>query len=229
MARRFPILLLILTSLACGIRATAQSARPEPAKLGTDVSLSLGHSMLPLYGPWKFQVGDSPIEPATNQPLWVQPDFDDATWETVDLTPAGADNPLVPGWGKRGHSSYAGYAWYRIRVNVNAQPGEKLALAGPPVFDDAYQLFLNGKLLGAFGRFDGKRPKFYYARPMIFPLPQVPEGAGRTGNTEVIAFRFWMSPVSLLGQPDAGGFFIHGTSEKAGAISVKRCLSVVIF
>jgi hypothetical protein len=100
MARRFPALLLFLTSLACGIRATAHSVRPEPGVPRTDVSLSLGHSMLPLYGPWKFHVGYSPIEPATNQPLWAQPDFDDATWETVDLTPAGADNPLVPGWGK---------------------------------------------------------------------------------------------------------------------------------
>jgi hypothetical protein len=157
MARLFTILLLCLSSLAFGTRAMAQPVRPEPAKAGTAVSLSLGHS--------------------TNQPIWAQPEFDDSTWETVDLTPTaaanspGASSEYVAGWGKRGHSGYAGYAWYRIRVRVDAQPGEKLALAGPPSFDDAYQLFLNGRLLGSFGRFDGKRPKFYYAQPVVFPLP----------------------------------------------------------
>ena len=105
----------------------------------------------------------------TKEPLWAQPAFDDASWETVDLTPKDAVNPFqglsgyVPGWGERGHPGYSGYAWYRIRVKVQAQPGEKLALAGPANFDDAYQLFLNGTLLGAFGRFREKRPTYYYS------------------------------------------------------------------
>jgi Stage II sporulation protein E (SpoIIE) len=233
MARQFTTLLLFLTSLACGTRATAQPVRPEPAKPGSAVSLSLGHSMFPLDGPWKFHVGDSPLDARTDQPLWAQPEFDDATWETVDLTPTTAGNPIggsgyVPGWGKRGHSGYAGYAWYRIRVSFNAQPGEKLALAGPPTFDDAYQLFLNGRLLGSFGRFDGKRPKFYYAQPMVFPLPV--DGARSAGDEQVIVFRLWMSPASLLGQPDAGGFHsapLLGTTEAVGAEYQLRWLDLV--
>jgi hypothetical protein len=86
------------------------------------MSFTLGQSMVPLYGPWKFQVGDSPIDPATNQPLWAQPKFDDSTWETVDLTPESAVNPFrgssgyVPGWGKRaipaiGKRGLLIYAW----------------------------------------------------------------------------------------------------------------------
>lgn len=51
-----------------------------------------------------------------------------------------------------------------------AQPGETLALAGPANFDHAYQLFLNEALLGSFGRFNGKRPRFYQVAPMVFPL-----------------------------------------------------------
>jgi hypothetical protein len=42
---------------------------------------------VPLYGPWRFTVGDSPIDPRTGQPLWAEPGFDDSHWETVDLTP----------------------------------------------------------------------------------------------------------------------------------------------
>jgi Stage II sporulation protein E (SpoIIE) len=233
MARQITTLLLLLTSLACGSRATAQPVRSEPPKPASAVSLSLGQSMLPLYGPWKFHVGDSPIDPATGQPLWAQPEFNDATWETVDLTPtaahpAGTPSEYVPGWEKRGHSGYAGYAWYRIRVRAHAEPGEKLALGGPPSFDDAYQVFLDGSLLGSFGRFDGKRPTFYYAQPMIFPLPAA--GARSAGDDQVIVFRLWTSPASLLQQPDAGGLHsapLLGTTEAVGAEYQLRWLELV--
>src|SRR6202167_406593 len=136
-ARRLTSILVFL--LACSMPIMAQTGKPSAA-----VPLTLGQSMVPLYGPWKFQVGDSPINPVTNQPLWAEPGFDDSKWETVNLTPKEPVNPFrgssgnVPGWGKRGHPGYSGYAWYRIRVRVNAQPGEQLALAGPANFADAY-------------------------------------------------------------------------------------------
>jgi hypothetical protein len=90
MAQPFTTVFLCLTLLACGIRTKAQSSMPPPAAPDGAIPLTLGHSMLPLYGPWKFQVGDSPLDPATHQPLWAQPAFDDTTWETVDLTPQNA-------------------------------------------------------------------------------------------------------------------------------------------
>ena len=241
MAQRFTNILLFLTFLACGVIAMAQAAGREPAEPGNPdaaISLTLGQSMVPLYGPWKFHVGDSPVEPGTNQPLWATPEFDDATWETVDLTPKGPLNLFrgssgyVPGWGNKGHPGYWGYAWYRIRVRVHAHPGEQLALAGPAYFDDAYQLFLNGSLLGSFGRFSGQRPKFYYNEPMIFPLPQAPvAGAGaEQGATQVIAFRIWMSPASLLGTREAGGLHLApmvGTADAVGAEDQLRWLDLV--
>jgi hypothetical protein len=76
MARRFTPVFLLTMLLVCGIRATAQSS--APAAPTPTVPIQLGQSMVPLYGPWKFQVGDSPIDPANNQPLWAQPEFDDA-------------------------------------------------------------------------------------------------------------------------------------------------------
>jgi hypothetical protein len=136
--------------------AAASLAQSPPAPVTT---ITLGQSIVPLNGPWKFHIGDNPA--------WADPKFDDSQWETVDLTPkAGSFDPTiglsdyVPGWTAKGHPGYWGYAWYRIRVNTAARPGEKLALAGPADVDDAYQVFANGTLLGSFGKFPatGGRP-----------------------------------------------------------------------
>ena len=127
--------------------------------------VTLGQSAVPLYGPWKFTIGDSPIDPKTGQPLWAEPDFDDSKWETVDLTPkAGADDPIagltgyVPGWTARDTPATWGYAWYRIRVRLETPPGQKLALAGPANVDDAYQVFDNGELAGPLRRLQRQSP-----------------------------------------------------------------------
>ena len=123
MARRsriaFPILLLFGY---CGwARAQVVPAQSDRCYAGGTAKVTLGPSVAPLYGPWKFTVGDSPIDQATHAPLWAQPAFDDSQWETVDLTPKGIDDPLggfsdyVKGWTARGHAGYSGYAWYRIR------------------------------------------------------------------------------------------------------------------
>jgi hypothetical protein len=173
-------------------RANGQPAQPDQ----NVAQVTLGQSAVPLYGPWKFTVGDSPIDPKTGKPLWAEPDFDDSKWETVDLTPKdGAFDPVagltgyVPGWTAKRHPGYWGYAWYRIRVQVLTQPGqarqgEGLPLAGPADLDDAYQVFDNGELAGHFGDFTGRKPEIYYAQPKMFPLPQ-PGGHGTgPGETE---------------------------------------------
>src|SRR5262245_45195075 len=101
------------------------------------VPITLGQSVVKLNGPWKFHTGDD----AT----WADPNFDDSTWESLDLTPPpGAHDDdvglsgYVPGWGARGHRGYSGYAWYRLRVAVAAPANQALALAGPPAVDSAY-------------------------------------------------------------------------------------------
>jgi hypothetical protein len=190
--------------------------------------VTLGQSAVPLYGPWKFTVGDSPLDPKTGKPLWAESGFDDSKWETVDLTPKdGAFDPVigtasyVPGWTAKGHPGYWGYAWYRIRVQVQARAGAELALAGPTNVDDAYQVFDNGVLAGHFGDFTGSKPVVYYTQPKMFPLAQAGSretGTGQDGTesgktslaspaepTRVIAFRLWMEPITSVLQPDAGG------------------------
>jgi hypothetical protein len=199
--------------------------------------LRLGQSVFPLNGPWKFTVGDSPVDPETGQPLWSEPDFDDSQWETVDLTPAKGSSDLiaglsgfVPGWTARGHAGYWGYAWYRIRVQLDdvgaARPGEKLALAMADGVDDVFQIFANGRLLGGFGDFSGKTPVTYYSVPTIFPLPEpagilnrVPAGGSGGSRTEVVTFRVWMGPGELLTQPDAGGLHSAPVLGEAGAVA----------
>jgi len=237
----FPILLLLGY---CGW-AQAQSAPVQATGAGQRVAqIILGQSAVPLYGPWKFTVGDSPVDPVTHAPLWAEPEFDDSKWEVVDLTPKdGAINPIngqsdyVPGWTAKGHPGYWGYAWYRIRVQVQARQGQALALAGPTDVDDAYQVFDNGVLAGHFGDLTSGRPVAYNTQPKMFPLAQPgsheaatgqdgtgQDRAGRRGtspveSTRVLAFRLWMEPQTLINQPDSGGMHSAPVLDEAGAVA----------
>jgi Stage II sporulation protein E (SpoIIE) len=203
----YPFSLLLL--LLAWFRADAGAAQLAQAQAAPVEHITLGQSAVPLYGPWKFQVGDSPVDPVTHTLLWATPGFDDSKWETVDLKPRDLSldslygySGTVPGWTARGHASHWGYAWYRIRVQVEASAGEKLLIEGPPAVDDIYQIFQNGNLLGSFGNFSSSRPVVYAAEPMVFPLPQ-PDSSG--SSTRVLAFRIWMEPFSSMQFPDSGG------------------------
>jgi signal transduction histidine kinase len=231
-ARYFPVFLLILLLQAWEFQAAAQaaaSAGPAISQEKSSAQISIGDCGVSLYGPWKFQMGDSPFDPLTHAPLWAEPGFDDSKWETVDLTPSkGMRGPVlgdpgyVIGWTARGHAGQWGYAWYRLRVQVNAAYGVKLFLAGPQDMDDAYQAFVDGALLGSFGDFTSNRPVSYYIQPMIFPIPQ-PAGGNSGPTTMTIAFRVWVDPNTLLFSSDAGGF--HGApvlSEREAAAASYR-------
>ncbi len=219
-----PLSIVLVLALAPALlgASTRLPSKAAPALATTAEAIHLGDSVEPLNGPWRFTVGDSPIDPATGQPLWAQPGFDDSHWETVDVSsPPGTFDPIagtsgyVPGWTARGHKDYWGYAWYRIRVRIESHPGIKLALAGPSDVDDAYQVFDNGNLVGAFGDFSGERPKIYTTRPKMFALP-----AGNAGGSRVIAFRVWMDPYTLTQLDDVGGFHnppLVGVDEAIGA------------
>jgi len=209
-----PALFCLLITTGCSLSAQARAPQigiPAAKSQPTD-RIVLGNAVQPLYGPWKFTVGDSPIDPATGKPAWSEPTFDDSSWDTVDLTPkSGSFNPItgipdsVPGWTSRGHAGYWGYAWYRIHINVDVAPGVTLALAGPAEVDDAYQVFDNGVYFGEFGNFSGKQPIINYAQPMLFSLPKLDAGP-TAGSTHVIAFRMWMGPESLYESSEVGGF-----------------------
>ena len=224
---------LSILVLAMGVRslpgqpAGRGSATNEASSSPQVTTIQLGDSLVALTKVWKFRVGDSPVDPATLGPLWAEPKFDDSSWEDVDLTPKmGAVDPVsgltdfVTGWTAKGHPHYWGYAWYRIRVRVEAKPGVKLALAGPSNVDDVYQAFDNGTLVGSFGDFSGKKfPTIYYTQPVMFMLPDRP---GAAGNERLIAFRVWMEPNTLFQGDDVGGFHIAPVLGEASAVTAKH-------
>jgi hypothetical protein len=202
----------------------AQPGQAQSGTRGTGVSqwaeqVVLGSSTADLTGPWKFHKGDN----AT----WAQPDFNDAGWAAVDLTPpAGSVDPFLgtrgfmPGWTALGDAGYSGYAWYRLKVNVEYDPGLSeggLSLKMPDDVDDAYQVFVNGQFIGEFGHFSARGVRTYLTLPRTFALP-----SGIKSGQITIAIRIWMDASTLLTNPDAGG--LHGAPVLGQATPIDRML-----
>jgi hypothetical protein len=192
-----------------------------------------GESSLPLYGPWKFHIGDSPLDPATRTPLWTEPGFDDSAWENVDLHPRpgwadpyNGDPRYVRGWTAEGHPGYMGYAWYRLRVPAQVKGGGRLALNSPVYVDDAYEVFANGQFLGEFGKFGDtdRSPVAFSTRPSMLLLPESSRDSAAGSATQVIAFRVWMGPMGLTHSPYAGGLHYAPILGEAGVIAARTRL-----
>ncbi|HTU50256.1 MAG TPA: SpoIIE family protein phosphatase [Acidobacteriaceae bacterium] len=196
------VFVLVCVSLPL-LAQNAAAAGNGAAAPGNDAvrQITLGNATVPLDGLWKFRAGDNLA--------WAQPDFDDSGWGTMDLTPPpGSYDPIlgssgfVPGWTARGYKGYSGYAWYRLRVDI--QDGQSaLALKMPDNFDDAYQVYVNGQMIGEFGRFTAHGVTLYNALPRSFPLP-----ADLHSGPATVAIRMWMAAFTPLVDPDVGG--LHG-------------------
>jgi len=181
----------------------------------------LGSSSVELTGPWKFHKGDNPG--------WAQADFNDSGWTSVDLTPpAGSYDPFLgssgfmPGWTALGNFGYSGYAWYRLKVNVEYDAGVSeggLAIKMPDDVDDAYQVFVNGQVIGELGHFGKRGVTTYLTLPRTFALPK-----GIKSGQIAIAIRVWMDPSTPLTNPDAGG--LHGPPVLGQAASIDRMLQL---
>ncbi|MGN6517363.1 MAG: glycoside hydrolase [Rhizomicrobium sp.] len=199
----FSAVLLILAMTSAQVVAAQTGGAP----------VRLGQSIVTLNGPWAFQVGDNA--------RWAQPGFDDSGWSHVDLTPepgatdgdVGLPN-YVQGWTAKGHPGYHGYAWYRIRLNVAAPAGEKLALLGPWAVDSAYQVYANGALAGGIGDFSGATPVAHgYHYPLMIELP-----AQSAHGDLVVAIRVWMGP---WGGAGSGGIHIAPAIGTADAVAAQ--------
>jgi hypothetical protein len=185
-------LMVLLLLCADPSHGQAQSLANPPAS-APPVPVKLGESSAKLNGPWKFHTGDDMA--------WARPEFDDSGWNTMDLTVAPGKEG-VAGWTQRGYPGYSGFAWYRIQVSVQGA-SHRLAIKMPDQADDAYQVYVNGQLIGDFGKFNGQHVTAYPALPEAFPLPT----ASRNG-TVAIAIRMWMDSATRFNSPDAGG--LHG-------------------
>jgi hypothetical protein len=202
--------LLLLGAQAALVLAGAAFAEPSaPA-----VEILLGNSVASLNGPWRFHTGDDPD--------WADPAFDDSSWELMDLTPDTPDTHdddqgitrYVPGWNTKGHRGYWGYAWYRLRLTVQAPPGVRLALTGPPLVDSAYEIFLDGRRLGGTGQLVGGNPTTLSVQPRLFPLAIAPSGP------HFIAIRVWSSE-GVVAAPLAGGVHVAPQLGEARAIDAQ--------
>jgi hypothetical protein len=188
-----------------------------PSCVRAQQQVTLGNATAELTGPWKFHIGDNMA--------WAQPDFDDSGWGAMDLTPPpGSFDPnigssgFVPGWTARSYKGYSGYAWYRLRVNI--QDGQtRLALKMPDDFDDAYQVYVNGQRIGEFGRFTSHGVTAYNIQPRAFPLP-----ATLRAGPVVLAIRMFMLPFTPLVGPDVGG--LHGPPVLGHASAIHGLLQL---
>jgi hypothetical protein len=187
------VLCISLCAQDAGGKITQDS--PQVAKI------DLGESSAELAGPWKFHTGDDPA--------WARTDYDDSSWGTMDLSPpeGTADTSLgisgyIPGWTARGYPKHSGFAWYRLKVDVNGAD-RRLALKMPASADDAYQVFVNGTQIGEFGSFTGHRVAAFSSLPQSFRLQK----EIRDGMV-TIAIRMWMDSATPFNSPDAGG--LHG-------------------
>ncbi len=190
---------LVIFAVLC-LAASQCHSQPQPAsppQIQTSAASHwaeqavLGSSTVELTGPWKFHKGDDPA--------WAQSGFNDAGWASMDMTPpSGSYDPFLgttgfmPGWTMRGDAGYSGYAWYRLKVNVQYDPGLSeggLEIKMPDDVDDGYQLFIDGQKIGEFGHFTGKRVTTYLTLPRAFALPKSIQSGEIT-----IAIRVWMDP-----------------------------------
>lgn len=217
------LVLLVLAVTSAWISSYALPATGNTAKLTTHAGqptkdaakaataavpvITLGRSVVALERGWKFHPGDSPW--VNGAPEWAQPGYDDAGWAAMNLVPKAGSTDLdfgtsgyIPGWTARGYPHLSGYAWYRLRVRV-AHPGRKLWLKMPSDFDDAFQLYANGRYVGEFGGFASRDVAEYFSQPTAFALPKPgPDGI------LTLALRFHMSAADALTDLDVGG--MHG-------------------
>jgi hypothetical protein len=180
----------------------------DKAQPGSAEKIQLGESAVGLTGPWRFHIGDDMA--------WAKPDFDDSTWEKVDLAAlAQGRRGEIPGWTALGHRGYSGYAWYRLKVDVEG--GKRpLALKMPSSADDAYQVFVNGNMVGEFGKFTEHGVTAYGSIPLDFPIPKDLRNGQMT-----IAIRMWMDSATVFNSPDAGGMHAPPFLGFASAIAAQ--------
>jgi len=172
--RRCALLLICLCPLAALPQASPQQAVTLTQWQSGTVDLSAT-------GAWREHDGDDVT--------WAQPNFDDSTWQTVELDQLGSSQP--------------GSRWYRLQVKLAPDhPRLNLLIAGG---EGAYELFLNGQQAADTGLknfFGVTRPK-----ERVTPVPRGVSGLTIALRTRPIPIYVgWNLPLFLdvaLGTPDA--------------------------
>lgn len=178
-------------SLFPGPSASAQTRTTGESSL---VLRNFGSGSVPLDGLWRFHTGDNPA--------WADASTDDSGWEQLT-----AARP----WGEQGHSSYTGFAWYRLHVTLDLarNPGTLAILIRH--IDDAYELYWNGQLIGRNGSLPPHAAWYSDSQPsQTFGWPA--HGSG------VLAVRVWKAPLTTEDNGLRGGFEAPPLVGSAAAI-----------
>ncbi|HEY1902959.1 MAG TPA: SpoIIE family protein phosphatase [Terracidiphilus sp.] len=159
----------------CACAGSAQNTPQEYARFDGGLTT--------LDGRWAFHLGDDKA--------WASPSFDDSGWEKLSV-----DAP----WGAQGHANTAGYGWYRWRLRLapgQAEP-QQLAILLPHV-EDAYEVYWNGRLVGAYGKLPPHPVWYYEMFPRTFDLGPAQDG--------VLVVRVWKCPFNSFDTGLQGGFY----------------------
>jgi len=167
----YSLLALLLAALSLAIPAPAQTLNVRNPGTG---SISLDKD-------WRLHLGDDM--------QWAEPALDDSSWEPIRV-----DQP----WGQQSHPSYTGFAWYRVRLQIddaNAAAAKNLALLIPPA-QDAYEVYWNGQKLGTYGNLPPHANWWIFGHDAVYPL---------SGTSGVLALRVWKAPLSSVDAAESGG------------------------
>lgn len=168
-----------------------------------------------LHGVWRFRAGDDM--------RWADPGYSHGQWGNI----------LVPrDWRRQGHDDLTGFAWYRARVrigkggDVDRAALHRLGLSLGKIHS-AYELYVDGKLLGGAGRFPPD-PLPVSDQKRIFPIP--PSAVDADG-TLLIAVRVWrdvpLGSSSTAGMYE-GEFMLGPTLELTRQIWFKQALTLML-
>ena len=187
---------------AAGAEAQSSAGNSGTAKSASTGDLTieaLGKGTAALDGAWQFHLGDDASFAAAG--------IDDATghngWEQIT-----ADAP----WGTQGHRSYVGYAWYRKHLRLSPVVGgaQDFSLYIARI-ENVYEIYWNGKLVGANGRMPPHPVSYFSQDQQIFNLGPVREG--------VVAFRVWKGPLTSFDSGEQGGFYAAPAIGSAAAVA----------
>jgi len=163
-----PNRILSLTLLAALLLSGSSNvqARADDSFFGNDN----WKRIVKLNGDWRFSVGDNPD--------WAAPGFADSSWAKIH---APAE------WQSEGYEDYNGYAWYRKTFVFPSGHEKETVFLSLGRIDDAGQVYLNGKLIGASGEF----PPHYVSAYDKSVVLEVPGENLRADQDNVLAVRVY--------------------------------------
>jgi adenylate cyclase len=164
---------------------------PTVAEPPAPVHVTAG-KMIDMNNGWQFE--------ATDSASYAKPEFDDRKWKTL---------PLEREWRFYG-IEYDGVAWYRKTFTVAPElSGQNIGLA-LPALTAAYQLFLNGQLIGTVGKI-GATGKAEHVREDVQYYELSSSLLSSPPNANVLALR--IASLGGIGGGFAGLDFFLGPKE----------------